>query len=191
MIGERELNIAKWVVIGIIIVALASAVYNWYSSRPMTNPQQYTPLPEVKEVVKIKRVKVPGPKEIVTIEKEVVVEKLKLPNEVKNDPNKQVIATGEVPPYEGKTNVVAVMDTQQGTTSIIAKQQPLPLFAFKNQKEIGIRGGYAANKDGTRIQADAFGRWTFVRIGNIHLGLYGEVNTNSEGKAMIESSYRF
>lgn len=184
-------NIKNYVLCGVCLVIVIAAAVAWYSRAPTVTTEQYTPLPPIRETVKIKRVNVPGPKEIVTIEKQVVVEKLKLPDSVAQDPNKQVIATGEVPPYEGKTNVVAVMDTQKGTSEIIAKQQPLPLFAFENKKEIGARAGIAADKDGTGYRVDAYGRWTFFRVGNVHTGVYGEVNSRSEGKAMIDVGYRW
>ena len=187
----KYIDIIGWVVLGIVGIALCSAAYSWYSSRPVMNTEQYTTLPPVKETIKIKRIKVPGPKEIVTVEKKVVVEKLKLPEELKSDPNKQILATGEVPPYEGKTNVVAVMDTKAGSTQIIAKQQPLPIVAFENKKEIGVRGGYAIDKEGSAVRGDVYGRWTFFRIGKIHTGVYGEINTKSEGKTMIDVSYRW
>ena len=135
----------------------------------------------------IKRVEVPVEK-IVTIEKTVVVEKLKLPDSVSKDPNKQITATAEIEPYEGKTNVIAIIDTKSGESNIMAKQQPLSLFAFENKKEIGARYGTSI-KNG--IEADVYGRWDFVRVGNLHLGAYGEATSYGEAKAMISVGYRW
>jgi hypothetical protein len=191
MTSSTKNDIKNYVLCGICLLLVIAAAVAWYSRPPAVTTEQYTPLPPIKETVRIKRVNVPGPKEIVTVEKQVVVEKLQLPEAISRDANKQVIATGVVDPYEGKTNVVAIMDTAQGTSEIIAKQQPLPLFAFKNQKELGIRGGMAADKDGAGYRGDVYGRWTFLRVGSIHAAIYGEMNTRPEGKAMLDMSYRW
>jgi len=191
MTASTKNDIKNYVLCGVCLLLVIAAAVAWYSRPPAVTTEQYTPLPPIKETVRIKRVSVPGPKEIVTIEKQVVVEKLKLPDSIAQDANKQVIATGVVDAYEGKTNVIAVMDTAQGTSEIIAKQQSLPLFAFKNQKELGIRGGMAADKDGAGYRGDVYGRWTFLRVGRIHTAVYGEMNTRPEGKAMLDMSYRW
>jgi len=178
-------------IIAIILaaLALAAAVVAWYRDQhpAVISRTEYVKVPEIKTVTKIKTVKVPV-KEVVTIEKEVVVEKLKLPDEVAKDENKQVITTGEVTPYEGKTNVVAVLDTKTGESKLIAKQQPVPFIDFENKKEIGVRYG-ATIKNG--MEADIYGRWDFLRIGNVHLGVYGEANTSGDAKAMVGISYRW
>jgi hypothetical protein len=78
---------------------------------------------------------------IITVEKEVVVEKLKLPDWIKTDENKQVVATAEIVAYKGKTDAVAILDTKTGASEIVAKQVPLPLVGFENDKELGLRAG--------------------------------------------------
>jgi hypothetical protein len=183
------------VIIGIVILigvlAVISAVSNWYGGQhqPAVSQCEYIKQPEPKIITKIKRVEVPGPERIVTIEKQVVVEKLKLPDWVKNDANKQVIAVVEIAPYEGKTNAAAIMDTKTGTSEIIAKQVPLSLFGLENKKELGIRAGYTTDEWKTR--STVYGRWDFLRVGNAHLGFYGEANSRGEGIAQIEINYRF
>ncbi len=191
MTSSTKNDIKNYVLCGVCLLLVIAAAVAWYSRPPVVTTEQYAPLPPIRETVKIKRVNVPGPKEIVTVEKQIVVEKLQLPETISRDANKQVIATGVVDPYEGKTNVVAVMDTAQGTSEIIAKQQPLPLLAFKNQKELGIRGGIAADKDGAGYRGDVYGRWTFLRVGGIYAAIYGEMSSRPEGKAMLDMSYRW
>lgn len=188
MYFETKLKIAVFGLAGVLLLVVASVIYAWFKKPAFFTTTEYVSVPEIKEVVKVKRVNVPGPKEIVTIEKPVVIEKLKLSDSIAQDQSKQITATGEIPAYEGKTNVVAVMDTQAGTSEIVAKQQPLPFFAFKNEKELGIRAGLDTI-DGKR--GDVYGRWTFLRIGSVHCALYGEGNTRPEGKAMLDISYRW
>lgn len=128
----------------IITLAFVSAIWAWYGehNKPPISNTVYVPVKEIKEVEKIKRVEIPGPERVVTIEKQVVVEKLKLPDWIKTDANKQVIATAEIEPFEGKTNAAAILDTKTGASEIIAKQIPLSFAAFENKKELGVRAGY-------------------------------------------------
>jgi hypothetical protein len=186
------MTINKYIVyalFAVIILAGASAVYNWFTPAPNTPVNTWVKPAEPKVVTKIKRVEVPGPERIITIEKQVVVEKLKLPDWIKDDVNKQVIATAEIAPYEGKTNAAAILDTKTGQSEIIAKQVPLSLFGFENKKELGVRVGYST--DEWEMRSTVFGRWQFARIGNIHLGIYGEANSRGEGIGQLELTYRF
>jgi hypothetical protein len=183
------------VVIALLIVLCCvmgvSMLHSWFNPASTPNTTQYTVAPSIKEVERIKVVTVPGPTQIITIEKEKVVEKLKLPDEIAKNPDKQVVATATIAPYEGDTHAVAVMDTKTGQGSILVEPQPLSLFAFENRKEIGIRGGIGTEGK----QGDLYGRYTFLRVGHFHASAYGEIAASEKGsgngKAMIELGYRF
>lgn len=174
----------------IITLAFMSAIYAWYGERnkPPMSQTEYVNVPEIKEVVKIKRVEVPGPEKIVTIEKKVLVEKIKLPEWFLAE-TEQAIATAVIPPYEGKTNVISTLNTETGIGNIIAKQEPLPFMQFENKKEAGVRVGYTT--DGAKAHTTIYGRWNFMRIGNVHLGLYGEANSEGAGIAQVDLNYHF
>ena len=173
------------------VLAITAAIVSWYRAEhpPVTSKTEYVNVPQIKTVTTIKRIPVTVEK-VITIEKQVVVEKLKLPEQIAKDVNKQVTATGEVAPYEGKTNVVAVIDVKSGESQIVAKQVPMSFFDFESKKEIGVRYGYGSASK-VNMEADIYGRWDFVRVGNVHVGVYGEVNTNGDGKAMISAGYRW
>ena len=154
-------------------LALAAAGYFWYQSQ--YNPQivttiEYVSVPEIKEVIKIKRVEVPVEK-IVTIEKEVLVEKIKLPEWFIENADKQAIATAVIPPYEGDTNAVAIVDTKTGVGEIVIKREPLSFFGFANDTE--LYGKLGVNTD-REIQLGVGGRWLFGRAGKAKIGVYGE-----------------
>ena len=173
----------------VITLGLMSAIYAWYGERnkPPTSNTVYIPVEQIKEVEKIKRVEVPVEK-IVTIEKKVLIEKIKLPDWFLAE-TEQAIATGVVQPYDGKTNVIATLNTSTGIGNIIAKQEPLPFMQFENKKEAGVRVGYTT--DGAKAHSTIYGRWNFFRVGNVHLGLYGEANSEGAGIAQVDVSYRF
>jgi len=164
----------------LLLLAVSSSVYFWFAGQraPAISKKEYVPAPQIKTVEKIKRVEVPGPERIVTIEKQVIVEKLKLPDWVKSDENKQVTATAEIQPYEGKTNAVSVLDTKTGISEIIAKQVPLPFVALINDKELYAKIGYSTSRE-TKVSVG--GRYLFGRLGKIKVGFYGEGQAAADG----------
>jgi hypothetical protein len=157
----------------LMLLATVSAIRAWYIERnkPPVSQIEYVKVPEIKEVIKVKRVEVPGPERIVTVEKIKIVEKLKLPEWFATNTDEQAIATGEVQPYEGKTNVVATLNTKTGVGGIIAKQEPLSFVGFSNDKELYAKAGYSTN---TELQVTIGAEWRFVRIGKIKVGVFGE-----------------
>ncbi|MFA6290214.1 MAG: hypothetical protein WC637_00455 [Victivallales bacterium] len=188
----------KRIIGGIIIFVSLAAVWGWYHN-PLTQlTTKYTAAPAIPAAAKIPTVNLPV-KQVVALEKKAASKKLKLPDAISNDDKKQIIATAQVPETDttGKTDLVAVMDTDKGTTEIIAKQQPLSFFALENKRAIGLRYGFSTLKGisdtASKInnEADIYGRWDVLRVGSVHLGLYGEVNSLGDGKAMIQAEYRF
>jgi hypothetical protein len=185
-----ELKQAKTILLIIVtIVALIAAGYAWYKEEhPSTiSKTQYVNIPQIKTVTKIKTVMIPM-KQVQAVDKEAVSSSLKLSDDIAKNPDKQITTTGVVPAYEGKTNVISVIDTKTGQSEIIAKEQPLPLFGFENKKEIGIRAGYSIKNN---QEGDIYARWDFLRIGNVHIGVYGDANTAGDGRAMISVGYKW
>jgi hypothetical protein len=180
-------KVAMGILTILLILAAASSVYKWYH-KSTGSTTTYVKVPEIKEVIKIQRVTVPGPERIVTIEKTVIVDKLKLPEWIKTDADEQAIATAVIEPYKGKTNAVGLLNTKTGVGQIVAKQEPLPLFGFVNDKEIGVRYGTSI-KNG--METDIYGRWDFVRVGNVNVGVYGEATSYGEAKAMVSVGYKW
>jgi hypothetical protein len=167
-----EIKIIAGAVVLFLLVALSSAIYFWYveKNKPPVSKVEYIKVPEIKEVVKIKRVEIPIEK-IVTIEKQVLIEKIKMPDWFKTDTNKQAIATAVIEPYEGRTNAIAVVDTSSGVGEIVVKQEELSPVGFTNAKQIYGKVGYSTNSE-TQITIGA--DWKFARVGKIRVGVFGE-----------------
>lgn len=171
------------VLIIIAVVAVSSAVYNWYRPPKEIVRDHYETVPVEKVVEKIKRVAVPGPKEIITIEKEPLAKELGIPWLMdQGNENQQPIANADIPPSEGGTSVVTIMDTATGESKIIAKGKPLSLFDFENKLEWEIN--YALSTK-TSQNANLGFRWGFLRIMAIHPHLKAEVNSSPEAKILI------
>lgn len=173
----------------IAVIAVSSAAWNWFHPEVKTLTRtEYREVEKEKVVVKIKTVKVPGPREIVTIEKQVIVERLSLPPDVATDDAKVITGNADIEPSESGTSVVSVLDTVTGETVLIAKEQPLSLFGFPSDLELGVRYGLSTQ---AIQEGNLYGRWQFLRVGKVKLGGYLEISTLPEMKAMLDASFRW
>jgi hypothetical protein len=171
------------------IIAVSSAAYNWFHPQIKTLTRtEYQTVEKEKTVVQIKTVKVPGPREVVTIEKPVIVERLSLPPEVATDPAQVITGNADIEPSESGTSVVSVLNVDTGETVMIAKEKPQSLFGFPADIESGIRYGLSTR---TLQEGDIYARWQFLRVGKVFLGVYGEISTQPEARAMLDLSYRW
>ena len=182
----------------LFLLAVASAWYNWRQPEKVIKSVGYQPVPVEKSVEKIKRVIVPGPERIVTIEKKAVADKLDMPwlldggkpAPVAGKPEElQVTANANLAASRSGYSAVAVTNTTTGETTIVAKEKPLPFIGFPNEKELSIRYGLST-QDGQAANLAA--RWTFARVDRVYISAYGEVDApRIEAKAMVEASCRF
>ena len=152
------------------ILSTVSAFRNWIKPPNVITQTEYVTVPEIKEVIKIKRVEVPGPERIITIEKEKIVEKLHLPEWFFVD-DIQAIATAVVTSYEGNTNVVATLNTETGAGSIIAKREPMSFMALESKTLFYLKPGISTRGD---FPISAGVHRQLLRIKNVHIGAYGE-----------------
>lgn len=172
----------------LFLLAIISSVYFWYQAnhKPTLTQTEYVTVEKIKEVEKIKRVEVPVEK-IITIEKEVVVEKLKLPDWFRDDEDKQAIATAVVPSYEGKTNVVGVINTKTGIGEIIAKQEPLGFFGLLNDRELYGKIGYSTKQS---IETVVGVEWKFVRIERLKIGVFTEASGSFNNDSTVNNDLK-
>lgn len=173
--------------IPLILVAMLAA---WYDKTP-AKTDKYTQPPAIegtdvpKRSVKLKNgtVKV--------IPKEVIEDAIDpLPPEIE-DPDVEVTATAEVAPSEAGSKVIATMNITTGDTSLLVKENPLPLFAFESKKRIGV--GYGYTPEGSI--AKVYGEWGFLRVGAFHVGVQTEIeaatNKAPAAKALGLIDYRW
>lgn len=103
----------------------------------------------------------------------------------------EVVATADLPPSENGTEVISIFNTTDQEVSIITKEKPAPLFAFEDKKRVGV--GYGYSTDGNT--AKVYGEWSFLRVGNIHASVQGEISTTAvqgpEAKSMLTIDYRW
>lgn len=193
-IGSAALsnNLVLLAAIGLVVFAYLK--YAPDSLKPWTNkptaPAVVADAP--KPVEKIKRVLVPGPTKVEVIEKIVYAEKIPdvLQPATVADDNAHVIASAEIPPYNGKTIATAILETRDGIGRgrIETKQEPIPFFAVK--KEFGMRAGAGS---GGLIVGEVYARP--LRLGPVEVEVRGYVKrddrTGGDGGGAVMVDWRF
>ena len=178
-------KIAGYGVITIAVVAVLSLVITAslrFRPKPVITQETFTVAPEPKQTKKIKRVEVPV-KKVVALEKTAVVKKLDIPEQAVKGERKQITATASIPPYEGKTTVVSVLDTESGESEIIARQEPLPFAELKSRFQVGLN--YYPFKSETLGEYALDANYTFGRISALRGQIKGEVDTKGNWKAGV------
>lgn len=165
---------------------LAWLLWNNFKAAPNTTPDTWSHPPQA---VRVPEVVIPGPKRLVTLDKEAVSRKLKLPSEVKDNLKNQVLTTSDITTKRAHINTVTYLNMSTGRATTIAKEVPPDFFRFENIRELGVRAG--VNHKLERVE-DLHGRWQFLGIGKGRLGAYGELGFNNErikeGKIMLDFS---
>lgn len=182
-----------WLIVVVVVLLIGGigAAIGWYCKPSTVQVQdRFVEVPQIKEVVKIKTVKVPGPKEIHTIEKQTIINTLPLPQAVKDDPNQQVTATGTIEPdrNRGDVEAVATINTATGQGAVFMRQKDRAFLGLPNEKEIGI--GYGIDSKG-KPGATVYGRWDVLRVGSVVIHAYGEINQTPDARVQLRAGYRF
>jgi hypothetical protein len=124
--------------------------------------------------------------------KDKVDKKVPLPPEIKNDTRKEITATAEAPPSETGTDIISVVDTTTGETTISTKPKPADFIEFENKRRLGVGYGVSTNGGPT---GKIFGEWTFLRVAGAHVGIQAELNStfskSPEAKAYAVIDYRW
>lgn len=167
----------------IVLLGLAVLAYLRFapdSMKPWTNaPQPAQQAQEPRVVEKIKRVYVPGPERIRTIEKVKYVEKLPgiLTPATMADNNAHVIASAKIPPSPAggiATGILRYGPDNVATGSIEWKPATPPFFAI--QKEFGVRGGMGT---GGLILGELYARPVRVGPVTVEVRAYGKRDDRS------------
>ena len=105
--------------------------------------------------------------------------KLDLPDTVKADPDKHVVAASPVPPSDYPHTMTAVYDSGTGAVDMYLRQDKLAWLAVNTRYEIGIGYGYSDNGSVTRLD----GAVELLQVKALHVGVVGTVD--SSGAAYV------
>jgi hypothetical protein len=167
-----KFKIISGIIILLLIFALIGAIKSWYEekNKPPISTVEYIKVPEIKETVKIKKVEVPVEK-IVTIEREKIVEKVKMPEWFVENEKEQAIATASLPKSKAGYDVISTINTETGVGNIIAKEKEMSFFGLPNHKELYIKTGINTHLDGDISTGLS---WKVARVGNVEMGFFAE-----------------
>jgi hypothetical protein len=176
--------------IAVLTVALIAMVQAWYKERfkPVIPQVNYVEVEKIKYINKIKKVEVPIEK-IVTIDKTTLIKKVNgLPTWFVSNADEFAVSSANLPETKSGYEVLATVNTKSGTGNIIAKEKPRSLLGFPNEKEVGMRVGYNSK---LAQEVSLYGRWNFLRVGNVHLSAYADGSSEGNATAQLELGYRF
>jgi hypothetical protein len=178
-----------WVIGVVALLALISLAANhwWPKKQADTKFGGTAPIPAVANVP----VQELPPQRVIVLVKQEVVKKIKdLPDDVKNDPKKQITTTADIPPSPNGGSAIAYINTSSGVSNITYKAKPRPFMGLPNDVTVGVRYG-VSTKAPSGQEGQVYGKWDFFRIGSAYLGAYGEVSTQPAAKAMVDLSMRW
>jgi hypothetical protein len=169
---------APWAVVILLVIVLWSA---WYKRYDLI--ERFVSAPPWAHALETRTVEV---EKIVYIDKKDAEGEGIVPDHVKASDNLELTAVGVVPPHEGDTTIVSILDTGTGLTTLDIRQERPSLFALPNRKALGVRCDLTTSCN----EVTFYGAWEFLRVGAIHMEAYGEIGT---GKAYIGmgAEYRF
>lgn len=110
----------------------------------------------------------------ILVYRDAVEKKLGLPDIVKRDASKHVVASSRVAPSDYPHTVTAVYDDRSGGVDMFARQDPLPWLAFNRRGALGVAYGFKGDHDGA--VARVYGRLDLLQVKRLHAGLLGDID---------------
>lgn len=110
----------------------------------------------------------------VIVYRDAVEKKLGLPDIVKRDAAKHVVAAAKVAPSDYPSTMTAVYDDRTGAVDMFRRQDPLPWLAFNRRGALGV--AYGVRSEATGFVTRVYGRLDLVQIKRLHAGLLGEID---------------
>lgn len=214
-LDPRPVDWPRCIVLVIATLAVCSAL--WQCAMPQVKvitQNQFHPVPVIKETTKIQRVQVACPAAgIITLDKAEVAKQLDIdflqggdivgathaspaspegstPSLVKGRAGEglQVTTTADLPESDNGIDVVALMNMETGETQLVAREKEAPWWQFRNDGAVGVK--YGINQHLTPI-SDVYGKWDFLRLKNVYLGVSGTISTDGDAKLQLGAEYRW
>jgi len=181
----RLVLLAVAVVIATVIAA--AWLHGWYTRPAPLSPATYTAAVPERQVADVPKAAV-AVKTVQAYDKTKLLKKLPALAPELAPEGRQAIANARIPASRGGASAVAIIDTATGAGEIVVKEIPPPLVQFEGDGAVGLRYGITSD---LRKEGTLYGRVNVLRIGNLHLGAYAEVNTAAEAKAQASLEYRW
>ena len=125
--------------------------------------------------------------EAIVIYKDKAKKALGLPETVKADPDKHVVASTQVKSSERPTTVSAVYDSKLGNVDMYLRQDPYPWFGSDKKWLIG--GFYGYSDDSGDAVGELLGMYDLFQIKALHIGPMGHIDT--DGRRFLGAGFWF
>ena len=125
----------------------------------------------------------------VLVYRDKVEAKLGLPETVKRDPDKHVVASSNVPPSDYPHTMTAVYDSGTGGVDMFLRRDRLPWVAFNQKGSIGV--SYGVKNSTTGSVSRLYGRFDLIQIKRLHAGILGDVDTDGDKYGGAFAEYRW
>lgn len=159
--------------VGIILALLAA----YFTFRPDTAPtgahMEATPAPELRKEETVDVVVAPP----IKVYKPQVKEKLNLPDVVKDDPRKHVVASTRTPADERAHTVTTLLDESTGKFVTYDRAEPPPWVAVNTRSEVGVYYGLKRGEQVIRLE----GRQTVLQVKAVHVGAVASADIGTVG----------
>lgn len=209
----RQIDWPRTGLLVLLILALFAAGWQYAMPEVRTiTTTVFKRVPEIRTVHDVQRVRVACPEAgIVVLDKQEVAEKLHIdwlrggdvaapegevtpPSEegiqpgATPPPDLQVTATAEIPETDSGAEAVSLIDLNTGESTIVVREKPAPWFALENHGSLS--GWYGYNQH-LLLTGDIDGRWQFLRIKDMHLGLRTSGGTDGELRFQLGTIYQW
>lgn len=102
-------------------------------------------------------------------------QKLKLPDEIKDDPNKYVLTSARLPKDTHPQTITTVIDAQTGEVQTFTRREPLPWLAVEQTGELRLDYGI---KNGFERVGRITLREDLLQVKTLHLGVHATLDTD-------------
>jgi hypothetical protein len=119
--------------------------------------------------------------------------KLKLPEAMQKDERQQVIGASQIKADLHPQTVSTVINTETGEVQQYVKIEPYPWFAIETRGVLSVAHGYksrAAQTTPERVTRLAVG-YDVIRVKALAVGVVGTIDSDREGFAGVQISYRW
>lgn len=157
--------------VGLIAAAIIIAIVHIYRR---VDPRPSAPAPVARELHGVLATVV-SCKPIV-IYRDKVKAALGLPDEVKANPDRQVVAATKIPRDDRAHTVSAVADLTSGRVDLFVRDDPLPWFAIEHRGAAGFARGFRSGAPIYRLTA----REDLLQLKAAHVGLVGSVDSDGQ-----------
>jgi hypothetical protein len=164
---------------------VAGGICTWVKFRPSLPSVLATPSKELakidKETLKCQPI---------VIYKDKAKKALGLPETVKADPDKHVVASTQVRSSDRPTTVSAVYDSKLGNVDMYLRNDPYPWFGSDKKWLIGGFYGYSDDSDDSGgAVGELLGMYDLFQVKAVHIGPMGHIDTN--GRRFLGAGFWF